>query len=113
MKTVELIKKSKYVSDLIIGTDGGRCLLQLFPKSKKAIVIFSWGDGWDHVSASYNNRCLTWEEMCLVKSIFFDENETVVQYHPSKENYVKNHPYTLHLWKPQKRKIPIPPKYMV
>jgi hypothetical protein len=113
MKELELIKKDRYITEINIGTNGGYCALKLFPKSKLVAVVFSWGDGWDHVSASYANRCLTWEEMCLIKSTFFNEDETVIQYHPAKDDYIDNHHYTLHLWRPQKEKIPIPPKYMV
>ncbi len=113
MKTLELIKESKYIEEIIVGESGGSCFLKLFPKAKRVAVVFSWGGDWDHVSASYANRCLTWEEMCMIKDIFFDEYETVIQYHPAKKDYINDHPYTLHLWRPQKEKIPIPPKHMV
>lgn len=113
MKTPYLIKESNYIEEIIIGIDGGNCILKLFPKAKPIVIIFSWGDGWDHVSASYRNRCLTWEEMCIIKNIFFSEDETVIQYHPAKEDYINNHPFTLHLWKPQILEIPRPPKNMV
>ena len=113
MKILELIKKNKYVEEIIIGDDGGECFLKLFSKTKPVFIVFSWGGGWDHVSASYTNRCLTWEEMCIVKNIFFNLDETAIQYHPAEKNYVNNNPYTLHLWKPQNEKIPLPPKEMV
>ena len=76
-------------------------------------VVFSWGGGWEHISVGYKNRTPTWDEMCIVKDIFFDEEECVVQYHPPKSEYVNNHPYVLHLWKPIGIKIPMPPKIMV
>jgi hypothetical protein len=113
MKELELIKENRYITEINVGNDGGYCVLKLSPKSKLVAIIFSWGDGWDHVSASYSNRCLTWEEMCVVKNIFFNEDETVIQYHPAKVKYINNHPFTLHLWKPQNQEIPMPPEYMV
>ena len=93
--------------------DGG-CGHIFFGVSKyPAIIIFSWGDGWDHVSISYKNRCCTWEEMCYIKDTFFREDECVIQYHPAKKDYVNIHPYVLHLWRSQSEGIPVPPKYMV
>ena len=41
------------------------------------------------------------------------EDETVVQYHPPKSDYVNNHPYCLHLWRPHSQEIPRPPKIFV
>lgn len=55
---------------------------------------------WEHVSVSTAVRCPTWEEMCVVKALFWDPHECVVQFHPPEEDYVNMHPYCLHLWKP-------------
>lgn len=76
-------------------------------------VIASDGDFWDHVSVSLPDRCPTWEEMCHVKDLFFKTDEWVVQYHPAKSAYVNNHPFCLHLWRPQHVTIPLPPSWMV
>lgn len=57
------------------------------------------GGGWEHVSVSTIERCPTWDEMCKVKSLFWDDDDLVVQYHPPASEYVNNHPYTLHLWR--------------
>ncbi len=76
-------------------------------------VIVSWGGGWDHVSVSLENRCPDWDEICFAKDIFFHPNECVIQYHPPKSDYVNNHPYCLHLWRPQNESVPMPPKSFV
>lgn len=76
-------------------------------------VIASNGLGWDHVSVSTETRCPTWEEMCVVKDLFFEESETVVQYHPAKADYVNHHPYCLHLWRPLFEPLPKPFKQMI
>lgn len=55
--------------------------------------------GWEHVSVSLQNRCPNWPEMCLVKDLFWDDNEVVIQFHPRKEEYVNNHQHCLHLWR--------------
>lgn len=62
-------------------------------------VIASDGDGWEHVSVSLPNRCPTWDEMTFIKSLFWDDTDLVIQYHPPKSNHVNIHPYCLHLWR--------------
>ena len=71
------------------------------------------GEPWDHVSVSCERRCPTWQEMCWVKEIFFADDELVVQYHPAKSDYVNEHPFVLHLWRPLVSPIPMPPKKCV
>ena len=56
---------------------------------------------WDHVSVSLKTRTPTWEEMCHIKSLFFADEEVVMQLHPAKSAYVNYHPFCLHLWRPQ------------
>jgi hypothetical protein len=115
MKPLEEIRKNGRISIQQIGEDGGAGYIYLgrFPFAKFARIVFSWGDGWDHVSVSFSDRCPTWEEMCMAKDVFFREDECVVQYHPAKSDYVNRHLFCLHLWKPQDAEIPKPPKYMV
>ncbi len=76
-------------------------------------VVASNGGGWEHVSVSTEYRCPRWNEMCRIKDLFFNENETVMQLHPPKEEYINNHEYCLHLWRPSNEKIPMPPKSFV
>lgn len=113
MKPIEEIRKNKRLLIRIEGLDGGIGYVYL-PISKKSLaVIFSWGGGWDHVSVSHKNKVPSWEEMCMVKDIFFDEEECVIQYHPPKSQYINNHPYCLHLWRPQNKEVLMPPKVMI
>src|SRR5258708_5664997 len=76
-------------------------------------VVVSDGGGWDHVSVSLPNRNPNWEEMCHLKNLFFDEEETVVQFHPKKSEYVNCHPHCLHLWKKQAEEYELPPSLFV
>lgn len=69
--------------------------------------------GWEHVSVSLGHRTPLWEEMCIVKDLFWNEDECVVQYHPPKAEYVNHHPHCLHLWKPINTQIPTPPSLLV
>ena len=57
---------------------------------------------WDHVSVTIHESSATptWEEMCLVKDLFWDDNEAVVQFHPPKSAYKNLHQGCLHMWRP-------------
>ncbi len=84
------------------------------------IVIASSGDPempWEHVSLRARDyrkeRVPTWKEMCIAKDLFWEDTECVVQYHPPKADYVNNHPFVLHLWKPIGIEIPRPPSIAV
>jgi hypothetical protein len=68
---------------------------------------------WEHVSVSTVQRCPTWEEMVYVKDLFWGPEETVIQLHPPKSEYVNNHPNCLHLWKPVGIALPMPPSTTV
>jgi hypothetical protein len=76
-------------------------------------VVSSNDDGWEHVSVSTPNRCPTWEEMCYVKDLFWDDTDCVVQYHPPKSDYVNCHKFCLHMWRPTQIQMPRPPAWMV
>lgn len=98
------------------GDTGAGTANGVFMVRRKGIVlrmIASDGDGWEHVSVSTTTRCPTWEEMCFVKGLFFTPDEAVIQYHPPEEEYVNNHPYCLHLWRPTDQAVPLPPASFV
>jgi hypothetical protein len=76
-------------------------------------IIASNEDGWDHVSVSLENRIPTWEEMEMVKRLFFKPHEIAVQFHVPPKDHINVHPHVLHLWRPQREKIPLPPTWMV
>lgn len=105
------VKTGAFASDESYGNCGAfQVHLQ---NSQQALVIASDAFGWEHVSVSRTDRCPTWDEMCQVKRMFWDESDCVLQYHPPKNHYVNNHPYCLHLWRPVGLKIPMPPSIMV
>lgn len=77
-------------------------------------IIASDGAGWEHVSISLRDRCPTWDEMCWVKDLFWDECDCVMQLHPPKAEWINCHPYCLHLWRPTGGAvIPQPPALLV
>jgi hypothetical protein len=69
--------------------------------------IVSWGNNWDHASVSLRDRAPTWLEMEAVRNAIWEPNETVLQYHPSR-NQARISPYCLHLWRPQDGPLPLP-----
>lgn len=96
--------------------DGNNGLFMVPVKSASgegATIVASDGMGWEHVSVSFPGRTPTWEQMCEIKDLFWDEDDCVVQYHPPKTDYVNNHEHCLHLWRPIGLQLPIPKSLLV
>ena len=68
---------------------------------------------WEHVSVSLPTRCPNWPEMCFIKRLFWSPDEVVMQIHPPESEYVNNHNFCLHMWRPLKAEIPLPPSIAV
>ena len=68
---------------------------------------------WEHVSVSLEARCPTWAEMDYVKKIFWPDDEVVMQLHVPAELKVNTHENCLHLWRPLRATIPLPPQKAV
>lgn len=113
MKTPEEIMKTPNLLIAHIQEDGGFGEIHLLKMN--CSVIWSNGGGWEHVSVAPYKRNYTpsWDDMCRVKDMFWNEEETVVQYHPAKSEYVNNIPNCLHLWRPIIAPLPYPPSIMV
>jgi hypothetical protein len=107
------------------GDRNGRFVYVTGPQGTRLTIIISdssgWeevfgpgtkGQAWEHVSVTTPTRCPSWVEMCWVKDQFFDDHEVVLQFHPAKSNYVNDHPFCLHLWKPV-FPFPVPPTMCV
>lgn len=82
-------------------------------KDQDLFIIASNTFGWDHVSVSMKRRIPTWIEMDYIRSLFFKEDEVVMQLHPAKSHHINIMEYCLHLWRPQNQEIPLPPEDMV
>jgi len=99
-------------SDSSYGNNGAFLITSL--KLKRPLnTIASDQMGWEHVSVSLPDRCPTWDEMCFIKNLFWDEDDAVIQYHPPKRDYINCHPFCLHLWRSTDQDIPLPPKIFV
>lgn len=116
MRTIEDIKNDRRLKN--VGPYGPLAICgDIFPcqnpKSKRAVFIFSWHSGWEHLSISFKDRCPTWEEMCYCKDVFFLPGECAMQLHPPESNHINIHDYCLHIWRPIDQAIPQPPKSLV
>jgi len=74
---------------------------------------------WEHVSVHavdtvfHKRRIPTWLEMCFVKDLFWEQDEVVMQLHVASKDHININEHVLHLWKPTKSFIPLPPKICV
>jgi len=97
--------------------DGNNGVFQFSIGADKFNILCSDGEGWEHVSVSKSKagkiQIPTWIEMCKIKNLFWDLSDTVIEYHPSIEDYVNRHPGCLHLWRPVGVDFPKPPKELV
>ena len=110
------IQESKYLKVVQRANDGGCGFIKLPSKngSKKATVVWSFGGGWEHVSvAPLDQTTPSWDQMCFVKDLFWNDDECVVQYHPPKSEYINFKENCLHMWKPINGEFMMPPMIMV
>lgn len=111
------IRDGRFGSTDAMGNYGAFYVPNPFTKTKiknnTFCVIASEGLGWEHVSVSLLSRCPTWQEMCHVKGIFWDDEDCVVQFHPAKSQYVNNHEYCLHLWRCKTQEFPTPESMLI
>lgn len=106
------IRHGLYGSDDSLGMVGA---FEFEVEGVKVRTISGIGEGWEHVSVSVigEDRCPTWHEMTLVKLLFWYPSETVVEYHPPFDQYVNDHKFVLHLWKPTDFELPLPSPALV
>lgn len=109
MKDLKSFKCSKHLRIRGIENYGGYGELRM--PTWKGSVIWSHEAGWEHVSVAPYNRRITpsWDDMCLIKDIFFLAEEWAVQFHPAENEYVNKLPNCLHLWRPINGNLQTPP----
>lgn len=90
------------------------------PCGAKLRILMSGGGGlpgelgaWEHVSVSLEKRIPNWLEMSFAKSLFWGEEECVLQFHPPASRHVNQHPNCLHLWRPVDDHVRQPPMICV
>jgi hypothetical protein len=114
MKTIEEIKGIKRCTWGMEAKDGLRGVI-FMPSRWEGSIIVSNGAGWEHVSVAPRKKHImpSWEDMCFVKNLFWNEDEAVIQIHPEKSEYVSNVPNCLHLWRCSYKEMVLPPKILV
>ena len=108
------VHEGRYGSDASYGMAGA--FFVTGPNGMSLKIMSSGVDnefGWEHVSVSCEHRAPNWPEMCFIKSLFWDDEECVVQFHPPRSDYVNHHPHCLHLWRPINATLPRPPSILV
>ena len=113
MRSFEEIKNNPKIRNIINGSDGGKADIHI--GGWDGSVIWSIGAGWDHVSVCPYIKRITpsWDDMCQLKEIFFNDDEAVIQIHPPKNEYVNNMDNCLHLWRCIYKEMVLPPSCLV
>lgn len=105
MRSIEEIRKRcKWIKNHALGCYSAEIVIS----GRSASVVFSFEeDGWEHVSISfYNKKMPSWDDMCELKDIFWEDEEEVIQIHPKKTEYVNMQGNCLHLWRHKKFELP-------
>lgn len=114
MKTIEEIRNTPRVMiEAETENDGMGGKVYDITTGKWLNFIFSYQMGWEHLSVSMPSKTPSWDQMCMMKDIFWNKDEACVQYHPKEEDYVNMHKHCLHIWKPTEVELPIPPHILV
>lgn len=98
------------------GWGDGRCgqfLVPHAPTRTMLRVIAANDEGWDHVSVSTKHRIPLWDEMQFIRTLFFEADECVVQFHPPLTQHINIHPHVLHLWRQHGVTYALPPEEFV
>ncbi len=113
MRKIEQVRENPRVQIGQVSKDGYECYIG-FP-TYKAHFIYSAGAGWEHLSIVPNARRITptWDDMTAAKEIFWNDDESVIQIHPPKDQYVNNVENCLHLWRCTYQDMLLPPSCLV
>lgn len=98
------------------GTPNGSkfgCFFIPYGSNNLLVIAAPEDEQWQHVSVSLKNRCPNWAEMSYVKELFWGDDETVVQFHPKKTEYVNLAENCLHLWRNTMAAHELPPWILV
>lgn len=77
------------------------------PDCGTCTVIWGYNEsGYEHVSVAPKRKWVipTWDDMTVLKSVFFDDDEEAYQIMPKGSEYVNLKTNCLHLWRPKNGK---------
>ena len=115
MKKLEEIKQITNLKIIQEAEDGFLAIWTNPIDRKQYSIILSWGGGWEHLSVNpiSQNKTPSWDFMCQLKEMFFRDDEACVEYHPARKDYISQLDHCLHIWKPLREKLPVPPSIFV
>lgn len=117
MKDIQVILQDKRIAQVLRKVNGDKAIqLKLMLNTqynKQSCVKFTRAVGWEHLSVSFDDMLPDWNYMQEMKEMFWKDDEECFQLHPKKENYINNHNYCLHIWRPLEQPIPVPPTILV
>lgn len=114
MKTLEEIITNPRIAQIDKKTKDGFHGMITMPKWSGSVICTNTG-GWEHVSVSPFKKHVmpTWDDMCAIKDVFWNDDEAVIEVHPPKAEYVNNLSNCLHLWRCYFKDMVLPPSFMV
>lgn len=74
----------------------------------ESIGIEDDGKRWHHVSAAYQHRLPSWEDLLMVKRLLMGPDSTAIQILPPARKHVSIHNYALHLFHCLDTDAPLP-----
>lgn len=95
IKSNPALESQLWTGDMMMGS------IRISSKVKLNVVCGMDEGGFEHVSVSSFNRGYmpSWDDMCKVKDIFWDEEEECYQIHPKRSQYVNIATNCLHIWR--------------
>lgn len=113
MKTFEEIKRNPRIAVQYEDKHGFKGIIAM-PTWKGSLIVTNSG-GWEHASVSPEKLRIipTWDDMCMLKDMIWNEDEAVIEIHPPKAEHVNNLPNCLHLWRCYFKDMVLPPSFMV
>lgn len=86
MKKLDEIVKNRLITKVVKMAEDG-VMFNFKYKSREYEVIASNGGGWDHVSIYplHQKHMPSWDVMCTLKNICFNDDEVVMELHPAKK----------------------------
>lgn len=102
MKDIEMITHAEHTWGWMPFYMGQIGFVKLPDCGTCSIVVGTDEGGFEHVSVSpkHKYRIPTWDDMCALKDLCFDDEEEVYEIHPKKSEYVNMQENCLHLWRP-------------
>lgn len=117
------VRKGQLASDASYGNNGAFMIKAVQPVNGGEPIAYFFlciasdakvegGTPWEHLTVTVihpvEKRCPTYEEMKVLKGIFWGKEDCVMQYFLPEDKFKEEHPTTVHLWRKPGLEMPIP-----